>query len=38
MARHNLYFKGFPVNENVTAKEMKEYFEKFGEIRNIKLS
>lgn len=37
MARHNLYFKGFPVNEGVTTQELKLFFEKFGEIKNIKL-
>lgn len=39
LARNNLYFRGFPVDgavDEVTA-EMRAFFEKFGEVKSLKL-
>ena len=39
VARQNLYFKGFPVDESADdlSEELKIYFGKFGEVKNLKL-
>lgn len=44
MAKQNLYFKGFSVDDckdeqKITEleAELKEYFAKFGEVKNLKL-
>ena len=41
VARQNLYFKGFPVdgsqNAEMLTDELKQYFAKFGEVKNLKL-
>jgi hypothetical protein len=39
MARHNLYFRGFPVDKNVDELRLQltEYFAQFGEVNNLHL-
>jgi len=39
LARNNLYFKGFPVDSEIPdlTQELKMFFEKFGEVKSIKL-
>lgn len=42
LARNNLYFKGFPTNDEGTSiadltTELKTFFEKFGEVKSLKL-
>ena len=39
LARNNLYFKGFPVDSEIPGltQELKMFFEKFGEVKSIKL-
>jgi hypothetical protein len=41
VARQNLYFKGFPIDGSCTTEELteelKEYFIKFGDVKNLQL-
>jgi RNA recognition motif-containing protein len=39
MARHNLYFRGFPVGEDMEGlkQQLTEYFGQFGEVNNLHL-
>ena len=39
MARHNLYFRGFPVSKDVEGlkQQLTEYFAQFGEVNNLVL-
>ena len=41
LARNNLYFKGFPCDDSMTVNdlttELRAFFEKFGEVKTLKL-
>ena len=40
LSRNNLYFKGFPCNsenEDNLSTELRAFFEKFGEVKTLKL-
>ena len=45
MSKQNLYFKGFPIDDVITLEqienlesELTDYFSKFGEVKNLKLT